>query len=139
MSKNLIPKIAKMLGIEIGEEFKIKVNNEYDKDYEDLTYTFTESQGLVNPSENYCATKKSNAVLIRLLRGEYDVVKLLWKPKDGENYWTFNSCFIVIETCWDGSCEDYMRLKCGVVFRNSKEAIEKLAEAYKEITGEDWE
>lgn len=28
MGKNLIPEIAKMFGVEIGEEFKIDINNE---------------------------------------------------------------------------------------------------------------
>lgn len=28
MSKNLIPEIAQMLGVELGEEFKININNE---------------------------------------------------------------------------------------------------------------
>lgn len=34
MSKNLIPEIAKMLGVELGEEFKIK-------GYDGLTYKLT--------------------------------------------------------------------------------------------------
>lgn len=33
MSKNLIPQIAQMLGVELGEEFKIK-------GYDELTYKF---------------------------------------------------------------------------------------------------
>lgn len=35
MSKNLIPEIAKLLGVEVGEEFKVKGDDE-------LTYTLTD-------------------------------------------------------------------------------------------------
>lgn len=35
MGKNLIPEIAKMLGVEVGEEFKVKGDGE-------LTYIFTD-------------------------------------------------------------------------------------------------
>ena len=35
MSKNLIPEIAKLLGVEVGEEFKVK-------DEDGLTYRFTD-------------------------------------------------------------------------------------------------
>lgn len=36
MAKNLIPEIAKMLGVELGEEFKIK-------GYDGLTYKLTDN------------------------------------------------------------------------------------------------
>lgn len=39
MAKNLIPKIAKLLGVEVGEEFKVK------GDGDELTYRF-DSDGL---------------------------------------------------------------------------------------------
>lgn len=61
MSKNLMPEVAKLLGVEIGEKFKIKELNETAVIYEHF-----------NSEQSTDCLKKFYA----LLSGEYTVVKL---------------------------------------------------------------
>lgn len=83
MSKNLIPQIAQMLGVAIGEEFKIKGEDE-------LTYRF-DSDGLklTHDSGIELAQTSANVAFVDLVNGKDEIVKLPWKPKEGESYWTF--------------------------------------------------
>ena len=76
MSKNLIPKIAKMLGVELGEEFKIGNNN--------VKFWF-DLDGL--HSEEFEA---ADLTLYRIVRGEAEIVKMPWKPKEGTEVYTFS-------------------------------------------------
>ncbi len=69
--KNLIPLIAKELGVEIGEEFKV-----YDKPY---TFKFTDDE-LVS-IEDDGSTYKANATFFALISGREDIIKLPKKPK----------------------------------------------------------
>ncbi len=79
MAKNLIPEIAHMLGVELGEEFKVEGDNR--------TYWF-DLDGL--HSGEYVAEDEDDAMLHDLLCGEVEIVKLPWKPKKGEDYYTFS-------------------------------------------------
>lgn len=73
---NLIPQIAEMLGVEIGEEFKIK-------GYE-LTYMITDDKGLMatndSPETGWKPANAANALFVALLNGTDEIVKLPWKP-----------------------------------------------------------
>lgn len=86
MSKNLMPQIAEMLGIELGEEFKV----EGDKDFEQKTFYLT-TRGL-KVKLDQCPKKEipAMAVLDSLLFGDTKIIKLPWKPKMDERYWTFS-------------------------------------------------
>lgn len=119
MSKNLIPEIAHMLGVEIGEEFQIK-------EYGERIYRFTNS-GLQliydNGVRNLNTT--ANMALSGLLSGVLEIVKLPWKPKKGETYYTFELLggkWIVHLLWWAGSPNGYALLDKGWVFRTKEEA-----------------
>ena len=69
MSKNLIPEIAKMLGVDLGEEFKIK-------GYDGLTYKLTDN-GLELTAVDGQKTKWfDHGALNSLLKGKMEIVKL---------------------------------------------------------------
>lgn len=74
MSKNLIPKIAKMLGVEIGEEFKIK-GREYIFHFVDNGLIAYRTDGSVLPYENCLAH------FLWLINGEEEIIKLPWLRK----------------------------------------------------------
>ena len=79
MGKNYMPEVARMLGVEIGEEFDIIIN-----EMEMLThgpYKITD-----NAIVDYVGCKTKN-LLYGLLTGEYTIQKRPWRPKDGEEYW----------------------------------------------------
>lgn len=82
MAKNLIPEIAKILGVEIGEEFKVK-GREYIFHFVDNGLIAYRTDGSVLPYEN-CLTH-----FLWLINGEEEIVKIPWKPKKGEDYYTF--------------------------------------------------
>lgn len=118
MSKNLIPEIAKMLGVELGEEFKIK-------GYDGLTYKLTDN-GLELTTVDGQKTKWfDHGALNSLLKGKMEIVKLPWKPKKGETYYTFELLggkWIVHLLWWAGSPNGYALLEKGWVYRTQKEA-----------------
>lgn len=133
MSKNLIPQIAQMLGVELGEKFKIKGENEL------MTYSFnsdglqvTYGDGIEIP---YIST---NLALVALVNGEEEIIKLSWKPKLNERYWTFMSTLeggklYVLNYMWDNSVIDVALHKVGWVFRTCEEAQAALPAVAKEL------
>lgn len=118
MSKNFIPEIARMLGVELGEEFKIK-------GYDGLTYKLTDN-GLELTTVDGQKTKWfDHGALNSLLKGKMEIVKLPWKPKKGETYYTFELLggkWIVHLLWWAGSPNGYALLEKGWVYRTQKEA-----------------
>lgn len=123
MSKNLIPQIAKMLGVEIGEEFKTKGDNE-------LTYRFTNAGlKLTHDSGIELADVSANVAFVDLVNGKDEIIKLPWKPKAGEQYYSFGGRFfgdptvwIVIDVIWQGLAYDVAMFDKGWVYRTKEEA-----------------
>lgn len=132
MAKNLIPEIAHMLGVEIGEEFKVKGDDE-------TTYSFTDDGlKLIYNGGIGIAEISSDAAFIALLKGKDEIVKLPWKPKRGEKYWGFwysqlNDAWLVVLYTWSNNPEDFALYKAGWVFRTKKEAKAALPAVAKEI------
>ena len=136
MSKNLIPEICKMLGVELGEEFKVKdkqnncVSTEIYKFSEDsLLYRYQDQDGY------YTALSPT---LYRLFRGDYEVIKLPWKPKEGEKYWGFwysslNDAWVLCLYTWGNNPADFAFYKAGWAFHTKKEAKAALPTVAKEM------
>lgn len=122
MAKNLIPEIAQMLGVELNEEFKIKG---YDR-----TYWF-DLDGL--HSGEYAADDED---LHDLLCGVTEIVKLPWRPKNGDVYYTYNfsaSKWVVCSSWWGGFPSEYALLDKGWVYRSEKEAQAALPKVAAEL------
>lgn len=133
MSKNLIPQIAEMLGVALGEEFKVKGD-----DYE-LTYIFTDDGLKITYAGGIEISQVStNSAFVALVMGEDEIVKLPWKPKLNERYWTFMSSLeggklYVLNYMWDNSVIDVALHKVGWVFRTCEEAQAALPAVAKEL------
>ena len=130
MAKNLIPEIAKMLGVELGEEFKIK-------GYDGLTYKLTDA-GLELTTVDGQKTKWfDNGALISLLKGKMEIVKLPWKPKMDERYWTFglgvDGKWIVIARRWEGYPCEFLLVDKGWTYRREEEAKAALPKVAAEM------
>lgn len=125
MAKNLIPEIAKMLGVELGEEFKFGNNN--------VKFWF-DLDGL--HSEEF---ETADLTFYRLARGDAEIVKLPWKPKEGQTVYGFYargiSCSLeVISFVWVGSVVSHQALvKAGWVFPTREEAEAALPAVAAEI------
>lgn len=128
MSKNLIPQIAQMLGVEIGEDFKIK-------GYTEQTYRF-DDDGLKVIYSYLMKKTFANVMLGSLLAGKVEIVKLPWKPKKGETYFTFDRIGNKWSTnsyWWGDFPDEYALLDKGWVFRTKEEAEDALPKVAAEF------
>lgn len=120
MSKNLFPQIAEMLNVDIGEEFKLQeIDNKIYKIELNGFWQRTENQKCWDSMEG--SFFELNAILM----GKRTVVKLPWKPKKGETYYTFellNGKWIVHLLWWIDSPNEYALLDKGWVYRTKVEA-----------------
>nr|DAM41082.1 MAG TPA: hypothetical protein [Caudoviricetes sp.] len=137
MAKNLIPEIAKMLGVELGEKFKIE-GREYifhfvDNGLNGLVACRTDGSEL--PRENCLAH------FLWLINGEEEIVKLPWKPKEGDTVYSFDIRYgkwVVCSYMWAGVPCDYALLDKGWIFRTKEEAKAALPKVAAEL-GVDYE
>ena len=127
MAKNLMYEICKMLGVELGEEFKIDGDNR--------TYWF-DLDGL--HSCEYVAEDEDDAMLHDLLCGEVEIVKLPWKPKQDETFYTFGihateTKWVVVSVKWWDNVKNLALYKIGWVYRSQAEAEAALPKVAAEM------
>lgn len=130
MAKNLIPQIAQMLGVEIGEEFKVKGDDETTYIFTDdgLKLTYDGGIGIVEIS--------SDVAFAALVKGTDEIVKLPWKPKKGDVYFTFELLggkWGVRSFWWGGFPNEYALLDKGWIYRTRAEAEAALPAVAKEL------
>lgn len=120
MAKNLIPEIARKLGVEIGEKFKVKGEDE-------LTYRF-DSDGLklTHDSGIELAQISANVAFVDLVNGKDEIIKLPWKPKFGDRYFGVFEFNGKLQICrydiWRGTIAEEAQYRCGWVYRTREEA-----------------
>lgn len=126
MAKNLIPQIAQMLGVALGEEFNVKGAKGADS-----TIFWFDLDGLHTET-----CEMADVTLWQLVLGNETIVKLPWKPKEGDEVYTFsfttheyNSRFCphkgvwyVTKWNWAGFPWQIAALDKGWVFRSKQEA-----------------
>ena len=116
-NKSYMPEVAKILGVEVGEEFDILINKT-----EMLVhgpYKITD-----NAIVDYVGCKTKD-LLCGLLTGEYTLQKCPWVPKEGEGYYYIRSTdgFLSRSTFHNVDADDLGLLNMGNCFP-SKEAAE---------------
>ena len=130
MSKNLIPEIAKMLGVELGEEFQVKGDDE-------MTYIFTDDGLKITYAGGIEISQIStNSAFVALVMGKEEIVKLPWKPKMYEEYWTFGKLgkqWTVGTLSWKELPYEILLLSKGWVYRTRAEAKTALPAVAKEM------
>lgn len=131
MSKNLIPQIAEMLGLQLGEEFKVK-------GYDELTYRFTnDGLELTHDSGIELAKISANVAFVDLVNGKDEIIKLTWKPKFADRYFGFFEFYgklrITRYDIWRGTVEEEAQYRCGWIFRTREEAEAALPRAAVEM------
>lgn len=134
MTKNLIPEIIKMLGVEYGEAFKIRR-----PDYEVCEkgiYAFLEGEGLTKKNKQGVFDSNSSIEFEELCLGDYEIVKLPWEPKYKEEYFFPNirQKTVAIEQWTDETFDCAMKV-LGMVYRTREEAKAHFAEDYERLTG----
>lgn len=135
---NLIPKLCEMLGVEIGEEFRIKDESGIDEDF----HRFTDRR-LEYYDQAMCSWQES-AMIIQLIDGSAEVVKKPYEPKDGEIYWSVawsetEHIIVVCHLQWISNDRCYADKYAGNCFRTEAEAEKHKYEIYEKLTGRKWE
>lgn len=129
MNKNLMPEVAKLLGVELGEEFLIE-----NADRKETVVLAADGLHVVQP--NNVLGPEHGKLLSKVLQGLYEVKKLPWKPKHGDRYYC--PCVqsrSVGSFSWANYSLDYAMLALNMVYRTREEAEAHMAEDYERLTG----
>lgn len=135
MSKNLLPEIAKMLDVEMYEKFKIEGMSS------DLVFRIG-VDGLEMERFDYAEDDRiwvtlASCNFVDLLTGKAKIIKLPWKPKYKDKYWTFYiddyDKLDIDWSIWAEEVAELARLKAGWVFRTKEEAKAALPKVAAEM------
>ncbi len=137
MAKNLMPEVAKLLGVELGEEFKLKGFHIFGKITENGLRCRVGETGWTPTADD----------LIELLKGNYEIKKLPWKPKANEDYfyvgWLYDGehwRFCIETTYFDATeTRDNLNVDTGNCFRTKEEAEAAQFDVFERLTGKKWE
>lgn len=131
---NYYKQIAEMLGVKLEEEFKLKPSC-LEKPWNSL-YRFS-TDGLENKYSDGAWVKCEKGAIDQILIGQTEVIKIPWKPKEGELYWYYSKTLNqAISRNWDAENYALCLWKCGNCFKTEKEANEKGKEIMKQIQKE---
>lgn len=127
MAKNYMADVARMLGVEVGEEFKIDGSN--------LIYKFFENGLYLRCSEGWLPAK---CQFLNLIKGECNIVKLPWQPKYNETFYRPWRDFTgATSEYWNNAVSDFAFKEAGMIFRTAEECEAALPELRKKYLGGD--
>ena len=128
MAKNYMADVAKMLGVELGEEFKINGSN--------LIYKFFENGLYFRCIEDWLPVKYE---FLDLIKGELEIVKLPWKPKVGDVYYRprdYHTAFSeTVTDFWRDTVNDFALKEAGMIFKTKEECEAALPALRKKYLG----
>ena len=129
MGKNCMAAVAKLLGVELGEEFIIE-----NKDRKETAVLAMDGFHVIQP--NNVVGPDHGKLLSKVLQGFYTVRKIPWEPQEGDMYYILNTRALFIESfMWDNGTFDYLAKNMGIIYRTKAEAEAHLAEDYARLTG----
>ena len=129
MAKNCMAAVAKLLGVELGEEFIIE-----NKDRKETVVLAADGFHVIQPND--ILGPDHGKLLSKVLQGLYEVKEIPWEPKEDEPYYRPNIIYKVVSNpIWRGGTFDYSLKELGMVYRTREEAEAHLAEDYERLTG----
>ena len=135
---NHMAEVAKLLGVELGESFKITSDTE--GDYHNY-YRFTENNCLEMSDDGIEWKMTTAAALLKyILMGDIRIIKLPWKPRKGEKYYipyiSTQQKGMHVTYYWNNDDIDIEHYRMGLVCKTQEEAIaltEKMLDTVKEL------
>ena len=129
MNRNLMPEVARLLGVELGEEFIIE-----NADRKENVVLAADGLHVIQP--NNVVGPDHGKLLSKVLQGLYELKRKPWEPKYKEPYYRPNIIYKrVSDVLWRGSALDYALKELGMIYRTREEAEAHLAEDYERLTG----
>ena len=129
MAKNCMAAVAKLLGVELGEEFIIE-----NKDRKETVVLAADGFHVIQP--NNVLGPDHGKLLSKVLQGLYEVKKKPWVPKHGEMYYILNTGALIVESySWGNSTFDLAVKSLGIIHRTEEEAKANLSKDYERLTG----
>ena len=134
MNKNLMPEVLKMLGVTYGEEFKLEAHDP--ELYKNYSFFFNKDCELFIVNNLNGSTSNYNAMLHSIMRGYYKIIKIPWRPKEGDKYYSISlpTKSICVEI-WHNETSDYALKALGMIYRSAEEAEANLSKDYERLTG----
>lgn len=131
MGKNIMKEIVNLLGLELGEEFKILDSR--------CVYKIDKKQGIMYRHPNGKDWHTSNVIRLEdFLMGEKEIIKLPWAPKRNEAYYRPSRKFFgVTSEVWTDNPYDYAFKEAGMIYRTEKECEAALPGLRKKYLGAD--
>ena len=128
MSKNLIPEICKMLGVEIGGKFKVDLSR-----WSGIYYF--NNNGLIGKTytEHWIPCPE---LFVMIVTGNAKIIKLPWKPKKGDAYFSFallGDRWVVRPLWCGGFPNEYALFDKGWAYRTKEEAEAALPKVAAEM------
>ena len=125
MRKNYMAEVAKLLGVELGESFKITSDTQ--GDYHNY-YRLTENNCLEMSDDGVEWKMTTAAALLKhILMGDIRIVKLPWRPQIREKYYVPRIAIRPEDRhyyyYWSNSGVDIKRYDMGIVCKTPEEAI----------------
>lgn len=110
---NHMSQVAKMLGVELGEEFECSNGYKY----------VLKEDGIIESKYNYRLSANTfSSALIALLNGELTIKCNPWKPKKNDFYYYVDQGGCVISSRWWNSYTEVLLYKLGNCYRTREEA-----------------
>ena len=109
---NYMEQVAKMLGVELEEEFECSNG---------FNYRFTKL-GLLNVNDAYKREEIYDRVLIGILTGGFTIKRKPWKPAEGELYYFITNDGTILYGTNDGATVDFVFFKIGNCYRTKEDA-----------------
>lgn len=139
---NHAKQIANMLGLEIGEKFKIKGHPNMGTFWfvDDVSMGMKDAWQYDMGSEMYDLGLEPEELLEQVLTGFYEVERVPWKPKKGDVYWYYSIAYgDAYATEWENTTVELISWKTGNCFRTEveaetigKEIVEQIKKEYEE-------
>ena len=129
MAKNCMAAVAKLLGVELGEEFIIE-----NKDRKETVVLAADGFHVIQPND--VLGPDHGFLLSKVLQGLYEVKIIPWEPKEDEQFYRPNMLIKAVSNeKWCGSTLNYALKELGMVYRTREEAEAHFAEDYERLTG----
>lgn len=135
MAKNYMADVAKMLGVELGEEFEVVIPDE--KEHQPVRYQFNCNQfGCWETQGGLSGFYVHWDLLLMILCGQAYIKKLPWQPKKGDEYYYpgegFNN---ICRALWGNTVFGFAYKEAGLIFKTYEECEAALPELRKKYLG----